>query len=58
MLTFDIFGSLQHLELPGVLVFVVQTVHGGEAQFPGLLVFVVQAVHRSEPQRGGSAVAL
>ena len=50
--------SLEDLELPGVLVLVVQAVHCGEAQFPGLLVLVVQAVNRGEAQGGGSAVAL
>lgn len=49
---------LEDLELPGVLVLVVQAVHCGEAQFPGLLVLVVQAVNRGEAQGGGSAVAL
>lgn len=49
---------LEDLELPGVLVFVVQAVHCGEAQFPGLLVLVVQAVNRGEAQGGGGAVAL
>lgn len=49
---------LEDLELPGVLVLVVQAVHWGKAQLPGLLVFVVQAVNGGEAQGGGSAVTL
>lgn len=49
---------LEDLELPGVLVLVIQAVHCGEAQFPGLLVLVVQAVYRGEAQGGRGAVAL
>lgn len=45
-----LFFSLQHLELPRILVFVVQAVHGAEAQLPRLLVFVVQAVDGGEAQ--------
>jgi len=41
------------LELPGVLVFVVQTVSGVEIELPGSLVLVVQTVDGSEAQRGG-----
>lgn len=49
---------LENLELPGVLVLVIQAIHCGEAQLPGLLVLVVQAVDRGEAQGRGSAVAL
>lgn len=49
---FFFFHYLQHLELPGVLVFVVQTVSGIEIELPGSLVLVVQTVDSSEAQRG------
>lgn len=46
------FVFLQHLELPGVLVFVVQTVSGIKIELPGSLVLVVQTVDSSKAQRG------
>lgn len=47
-------SPLQDLELPGVLVFVVQAVSCVEVELPGgSLVLVVQAVDGPEAQRGG-----